>query len=442
MSRKRQVRAQASSPPPNSALRRKIFSVLALATTAVAAWLLWPQWLAHRHWSLGERALQERDYPAASTHFKAYSATYPGSAQAKWQLARSLRCEGKYSEAEQLLESCDWIPEVVELERMLVYVQRYGTRGEIRDVLKGLVYKRHPEERVILEAMFEGDRHVMDFEQAAAWLNAWLEHFPEDPIPRLWRAELLQSFKHLPQARDDYFKLLELQPERIDILLKLGALALADSSDYAAAESFFRRVISHDPRNAEAWLGIARCAHGLGDLEQAAAAVNESLSSQPNNGEACLLMASIVADSGSPEESLSWLRKAEGTKVDEQKLTYQLSQVLGRLGRTEDASKYESRFQLIKLTNEKLEAATTTLIKHPEEPHNHHAIGILYRQLGKEDIAERWFLGALHQDRNFTPSHEALAKLYSSRSNVEDQARANLHRNLARKSHDNSNHPQ
>ena len=429
MSRRRPSQESASGPPQRP--RRKWIAALAVIASLAAVGLLWPHWSAYRHWILGEAAAEELDFKSASEHFRAFAAVYPNSAQGQYKLAQSLRREGNYREAESQIEGCQWVPELVELEKAMLEVQQYGTNRRAGELLEKTVQVRHPEERLLLEAMVQGDRHVMNLEQAGAWLNVWVDHFPEDWVPRLWRAELMMSFKHFKEARADYLKLLELRPDRKETYLKLGELALADSSDYAQAEAYFLHFLEGAPNNSEAWLGMARCRHGQGQLEEALIAVQKVLQQQPEHGEACLLMATIAIDEGRYQESLEWLAKAERTEADRLKVHYQFAQVLNRLGRHTEAAAHEQEFKQLREANTQLEEAVTQVIKNPSDPQRHHDMGVLFVQIGNDKAAERWFLSALHQNRSFTASHEALADLYARRAGSGDSAMAELHRRMA-----------
>src|SRR5438046_2764905 len=110
--------------PANSAernarprIRQRIAAVIAAVATLLAGWLLWPQVSAWRHWNLGEQSLENREFAAAVEHFRIYADIYPTSALARFQLARTLRLAERYAEAQELLQSCNWIPEEVELEK-------------------------------------------------------------------------------------------------------------------------------------------------------------------------------------------------------------------------------------------------------------------------------------------------------------------------------------
>jgi tetratricopeptide (TPR) repeat protein len=425
--------ASGSQQRPASPLRQRLAWVAAIVATLAAAWLLWGHWSAWRHWNQGERAAEKRDFAAAVEHFRAYAATYPASAQGRFQLARTLRRAEQYAEASDLLQSCDWIPELVELEKTLLIVQQRGTRGPAREVVLSCVSTHHADEPLALEAAVIGDRRVLDLQQVGVWLNFWIEDFPADWIARQWRGELRESSKHFAEARQDYLKALELQPGRVELLQKLGGLELADAAGYAQAEPYFRQVVEKDPASAAGWLGIARCRQGLGDPQEAIAAAKRAVELQPRLGAALLLLAEVAVEADHQEEALKWLQQAERTEADQEKLQHLFVQVFRRMGKIDEAAVHDELLQRYKQADEQLDKVLALALKEPDQPQHQHDLGLIYRQLNKDQLAEQWFLGALQRDPNFAPSHEALADLYSRSSDPRMRAQADGHRRLAEK---------
>lgn len=376
--------------------------------------------------------MERRDFTIAIDRLGAIVERNPDDSETRFVLARTLRRAGKYDEAKFELRRSNWVIDIVQLEEQLLHVQQFGTRGPIRDGLKAALFAKHPDERAILEAIVMGDRHVLDLDHAAMWLNIWVDHFPEDWTGRQWRAELMESFKHFEEAKADYLKLLELKPEKTEVYRRLGFLALANKSQFAEAEDWFQKHLKHHTDDAESWFGIARSRSGRGETEGAIAALEKTLAAQPSHGEALLLMASLRFEMAQPEESLRWLEKAKSTKTEVGKLEYQLFQVYARLGNVSEATKHEAKFKRIRELTQELDQALAQLLKEPGQPERHHRIGELYVALERDQDAERWFLGALHQDQRFRPSHLALAELYARKTDADAGYQADLHRRVAK----------
>ncbi|MBX9677977.1 MAG: tetratricopeptide repeat protein [Gemmataceae bacterium] len=416
-----------------SVFGRPFLLVVAMAAFGFAGWHLWPVWEDHRRWRNAEEALERRDFAVAINHLKEIVERNPKDSQSRFMLARTLRRAGKYDDAKLELRRSDWVSDIVQLEEQLLHVQQLGTRGPIRDGLKAALFAKHPDERAILEAIVMGDRHVLDLDHAAMWLNIWVDHFPEDWTGRQWRAELMESFKHFDEAKTDYLKLLQLKPEKTEVYRRLGFLALADKSQFAEAEDWFQKYLKHHTDDAESWFGIARSRSGRGETEGAIAALEKTLAAQPAHGEAMLLMASLRLEMAQPAESLRWLEKAKSTRTEVGKLEYQLFQVYTRLGNAMEAAKHEAKFKRSRQLTQELDQSLGQLLKEPGQPERHHRIGELYVALERDQDAERWFLGALHQDQRYRPSHLALAELYARRTDADSGYQAELHRRVAEK---------
>jgi tetratricopeptide (TPR) repeat protein len=396
--------------------------------------VLYPFWAGSRHWRRAEQALANLDLARAGEHFRAYLALHPDSAEAHFALARTLRRAEDYSAANRHLREAarlGWLRELIDLERLLQEVELSGARGPARDMLQAYVQARHPDEKFILESLFKADRKSLNLQQATGWLNTWVERHPDDWHPRLWRGEILKSFTQFDQARADYQRLLELKPDHSEALLQLGLIALVGRGDYAEAQGYLERYLEQHPEHPEALLGLARCQKGRGELEAAAATARSVLEKQPGNGEAAYLLGSIEADRGRFEEALPWLKRAEAGGAEPRGTANQLGLVLRRLGKSEEASAYERKFATLNEANQKLEKALLGVLKEPYNPALRHQIGSIHMDLGKTELAVKWFLSALQQDPAHAPSHRALADHFAKQADPHSQNLAVVHRRLA-----------
>jgi tetratricopeptide (TPR) repeat protein len=404
---------------------------LALLLAGLTVYIYYPAWQASRHWRQAEAAIEARDFAKACQHLGKYVAAHPGSSEGHFLLARSLRRAGRLDEARIRLEQAQrlgWPQEQIELEQTLAQVQQRGVRGGEVEALTALVRARHPDERIILEAMVQGDKNVVQFQQAGKWLNLWVEHFPDDWLARFWRAEHLQSFAHFDEARTDYLKVLELRPGHDEAHLRLGLLALADRSQVAQAEEHLQKYLAAHPDHPEALLGLARCRREQGDLPGALATTARVLERHPHHAEAALLAGTIEAERGEHEAALPWLRRALAADADPQATHFQLAQALKRLGKTEEADMHERRFKLLEQTKPALDAALLGILKEPANPARHHEAGRLYLDVDLGAKAERYFHAALRLDAGHRPSHEALARYYDSikRTDLAEMHRRNV----------------
>lgn len=426
-----------SGPKPVQRSRRQsvliVVGCLALLT-AILYFLVYPEWQATRHWQQAQQALDQFDLPAACEHLQHYIQVHPGSAKGQFLLARTLRRQDEYSQAAEHLEKAaqlDWVPEAIALERQLQQAQQMGVQSPAGEQLKGYAYTKHPSEKLILEALFKGDRAALNLRQARVWLDVWIDHYPNDWPPRFWRGELLKSFALFEQARADYQRVLELKPDHAETLLHLGLLALANRGKFAEAQNYLEKYLQVVPDSPEALLALARCQKDQGQSEAAVATVRRLLEKQPEHAEAAAMLGAIETERGDYNAALTWLKRAEAAGAEARTTAYQLSQVLRRLHRDDEAAVYEQKFKKIDALKDALDR---NILKVLQEPHNaalRQEIGQQQRELGRTEQAIRWFLSALGEDPRFQAAHLALAECYEQKGDLESVRLATLHRRQA-----------
>jgi tetratricopeptide (TPR) repeat protein len=414
--------------------RDVVLGVPALAALLIAltVFIYYPAWRASRHWRNGERAAAAGDFTAAAEHFKKYVAAYPHRAEGLFVLARTLRRAGRFDESRTVLARArrlDWVPEQVELEETLLEVQQ--GLGQPRDIdrLAALVRAEHPDEPLILEALVQGLRQSLRLDEAGAWLDHWVERFPDDAAARRARAEHRQAFGHFDQAQADYRKLLELRPHHDEAYLRLGQLALANRSQIAEAEANFRKFLDRHPDHAEALLGLARCLREQGDFDGAADLVKQVIELRPEHSEAALLAGTLENDRGRFAAALPYLGDAERAGADPQATQFQLALAHRRLGNDKEAQAHEGRFQHLEDAKQNLDKAVLALLADPKNPDRHIEVARWFVEMGQDAKAEGYLLAGLRLEPDHRASHLALADFYD-RTNQPD--RAERHRRLAK----------
>src|SRR5262245_43108696 len=148
---------------------------------------------ASRHRKQAEQALDRQDLAAACDHLRHYVAARPGDAEGHYLLARTLRREGRYDEAERHLAEAGrrgFDAEAVRRETFLAWLQQRGMREVLGEDLLSQA-QAQPTDRALLEALYRGDLAARNWDRAGLWLHLWLERHSDEWAPRLWQAELL-----------------------------------------------------------------------------------------------------------------------------------------------------------------------------------------------------------------------------------------------------------
>jgi tetratricopeptide (TPR) repeat protein len=384
-----------------------------------------------RQWEQVQVALENHDLPAAIEHLQKYLEARPGGAEAHFLLARTQRRAGQYEPARHHLGEASrlgWDSKAIRAEATLAEIQATSVRTLPGRDLGALVAGPAPD-RGFLEALYRGDLAAHNWDRAGLWLHLWLEAYPDEWAPRLWQAELLERFGKYDRARADYLRVLELRPEHLRPLLGVGLIAVASRGDYAEAESYLTRYLARVPGHPEATLGLARARYARGDTSGARTLARHILDEHPDHARAALLLGTIEAEAEHDDEALRLLRLGES--ADRQAASYQLAQVLRRVGKSAEAEKYLRTFEELRGLNRDLETATRAADRDPKNADLQYEVGRLNRAIGEEDFAAQWFQQALKLNPEHAASHIALAEYYSHQSDPESARRAELHRRAA-----------
>jgi tetratricopeptide (TPR) repeat protein len=220
----------------------------------------------------GMAALEANQSEEAVTSFAKAVELAPDNIASRFYLAQALAMSGKGEAAvEQYEKLTEMQPDVAEIR--LNYAQ----------VLNGL--ERHPEavaQWTRALALKPGDKTIL-FQLAYAELRAEL---PE-------------------QARPRFEELVQKDPDDADHHYGLGQSAFL-TNDLETAESSFRKAAEIDPRYRNGLLAIAEAWREAGNLEKAAALLQEF----PENSDATRLAGELLVELGKAEEALPSLESA------------------------------------------------------------------------------------------------------------------------------------
>lgn len=95
---------------------------------------------------------------------------------------------------------------------------------------------------------------------------------------RLWEENKLE------EAQKRFEEAVKADPKSIDALMKLAGIQMT-RLNYSAANLTYRDVLTIDPKNARAWMGMGMCYLHSGSREMARAAFEEALRAEPSRKE-------------------------------------------------------------------------------------------------------------------------------------------------------------
>lgn len=208
----------------------------------------WPSRLAHRN--LAAVLLQEGRRSEALEHLRAAADQGP---LARYALGVALFDDGRPAEA------------IIELQRAIG-----ATPMEPAVALDG--------RRVLGRALAQQRRH----REAAGVFAQIASVTPDDMAPRLSRADELLAAGDLPDAHEEYQRILAVQPHHSGAQTNDG-LTLLRLGRVSEALPLLRSVAEREPRNAAAAMNLASAAAAAGRVDEAMAAVCHILAEDPRH---------------------------------------------------------------------------------------------------------------------------------------------------------------
>jgi len=305
-----------------------------------------------------------------------------------------------------------------------------AARGRFAEAEPKLVeaLERDPADREVVKAMAVGklsaDTALTD---AVPYLSRWAELEPENPQPLKLRLQIWGQLKDLGRAIPDAFRLLELEPGNLEVR-KTVVYLLLHSERYEEARQHCQAGKALAPGDPDWGYLTAKGYHLEGQLDKAAAAIDEVLRTNPGLPTAQLLRGTLYAEADQPDRAVPLLRSAvpATTGEDRQAARYHLAQALARLGKKEEAAAVLAEF-------ERQRTADRLVTDSEGQPHN---ITLLLKaaaavdEVGNEEQAYRLLQQALGRAPDLPEVNLALAAFYD-RHGRPDMATAHRQRAAA-----------
>jgi tetratricopeptide (TPR) repeat protein len=406
---------------------RRLFALAGLALVVVAAAAGGVMVWAEYQFRAAQRELRADHLPEARRHIQLCLYVWRYSPDAHFLAARIARSSAKYEEAEFHLNESTRLQRNVtaqtQTEWFMLRAQRGDFRGEVENGLWNCVLHDDPETSMILEAMARVYMLETRFRPALVCLTKWLEREPDTVRALDWRGWVFEKMESRQPALDDYRRVLELDPDRDEVRIRLANM-LVDDSNALDALPHWERLQQTQPNRVEVSVGLARCRILQGRSEEGRELLDQVLASQPDNPTALLLRANLELQQGRPAEAEHYLRRA--LTVDPYLLgaIFSLGKCLDEQGGHEtEVAALQDRFEQQKRDLQRITQLMNGQIeREPHNPDSPSELGILLLRVGQVQVGIHWLYTALERDPDHKPTHEALIA-YFEKTNQPEKAK-------------------
>ncbi len=428
---------------------------------AAAGYGSWSYRNAEDHRRQARAELDDRDFERAKTDLRAYLAARPNDAEAHFLLAQACRRARveDFAESHRQLDEArrlGWSAMPLALESAMLDVQENGAVGDRELRLRSYLDSNSDGAELVLESLARGCLLLNNLEEANGWLNAWVARAPDDWFPRLWRGSLFAYKSHANLAIADFEFILKKKPADEETRKRLGLVLVESGYDYEAALKYLESYRRNHADDVDALVGIAQCQRNLGRSEAAETLLQPVVAAHPDHVNALLTLALVESDRGNDAKALELLRRLEPLarqyrEPEELKALCRLDPVpvhadvshqtrtvlnlqascLRRLGRTEEADRYEAEGEQAAADFDQLKKALAEQNDKPIDAPYLDKVGALYLRIGMADAGKTYFERALKKRPDDAIAHRGLADYYESRGDPDSRRLAEEHRRLA-----------
>lgn len=390
-----------------------VLLLLAGGLGACEGWGVWEERLARQ-------ALDEDHMDEARHHIDLALLVPPRRLSTLLLAARIRRLRGFYSEAEQYLLRCEQLDstsEPVQVEWLLLRCQQ-GEVDELSPQLFAMVKQLHPQSPAILETLASMYLRQMRYLEAGMALNLWVELVPNSVRALDWRGWVEIQLDHREQGIRAYERLLELQPMRSDIRLRL-AQVLIESNRHEQAVPHLEWLLRQKPNDPDVVAVLAPCRHQEGRSDEARALLDAALEKTPDHFDLLYQRGFLEVGLGNAAAAEPFLRKALRIKPHDKQARWNLCQSLRGQGRQQEYEQEQAIWDKEKNSQDRLTSLLRKyLAANPNDVDLACEAGKLLLEQGEEKRGLFWLNRALSINPHHVPSQQALAA-YHERTNQE-----------------------
>jgi tetratricopeptide (TPR) repeat protein len=347
--------------------------------------------------------------------------------------ARLYRQMEAYEQAEEHLQRCKELQggttEELQLENLMLRACR-GDPGGVLEDLAPYIDEKRPEGPLILEAMAVGFTRRNQNGYAFKSIEDWSKLEPDNPWPYYQRGNLALASQNASNARVDFEKALDLNPDSMKIRRGLVE-ALLHLGEFDKAIKDLEKLIEREPDNYELVLKLAHCNIELGGREnwryqRAEELLDRVLEKEPDSSQVHFYLGQLAYHQNRLPEALQQFRLAVRLNRLAPPYYLQLYNVCRALGMKAEAAEHFKQFKSLDTDFARLERINHEQIRaEKKDPNLYYEAATIYFRHGRMGDVLRSLKLALHYDSNHVPSHKLFVDYYTR---VGDYEMAHYHR--------------
>jgi tetratricopeptide (TPR) repeat protein len=240
---------------------------------------------------------------------------------------------------------------------------------------------------------------------------------------------VLERLNHPKRAKADYEHALELDPDLIDVRLRVVEMLL-DEKMAADAEPHLDRLVQQAPNDVRVRARLGMCRFLQGKPKEARQLMEAALPEMPNDASLLISLASLDIQEGRPVEAEQRLRLVLAAEPSDLEALFVLAPALQAQKKTAEAAAVLADHERRRVLMGRLNALLRDVADSPTATaDNFSEIGSLFLQMDRDSVARYWLDQALERDPTNASAHRALADYYEKKG---DRDKADRHRKQVR----------
>lgn len=405
-----------SSPQPS----RTAWTLWSLALVGALGGLGWAGWTisgqarATFAWKRAMDAVARDDFETAQKELDFARGIWKDSSEVYLESARVARRLGQYDRAHQLLDECRHLQgeeNNLQVERALVMAQE-GKLPQVEGFLERMANPKGPFRVEILRTITPLYFGMFDMTKANMISKLWTDAEPSSAEAFQWRGLILDRIGSKEDTDAAFTKSLELDPNRVDVLLYLASRKLR-SHEPEAAMPLIEKAQRLAPEHIDLPLLRARALSELGKEEDARTFLASHVPKDPHPA-IFRELGRLELKAGKTADALDHLKRAVTAFPMDQSIWFSLAQAQDQLGKKEDAAVSRARLKSIEADLDKMKVITQQVVTKPNDPVPRAEAAKIMAKNGVGIEACRWAMSALRLDPENVDARKVLQENQAS----------------------------